>query len=256
MEKILPGGSRLRELVETGSTNTECLNAAMAGDPGSLWIRARMQTEARGSRGRGWTSYEGNLFASYLLLPQAPTGSLGQITFVAALAVYDALVQQIAKHGTELQIQLKWPNDVLLEGRKVCGILLESHEISGNRIVIVGIGLNCFSHPRETAFPATSLMEHGMNASAGEMLDRIVPLMDHWLGIWARGEGFPAVREAWTSRAKGIGHPIAAKLQDRESTGIFEAIDDAGRLVLRKKDGSKELISVADVFYLNSAKTG
>ncbi|MEM7461393.1 MAG: biotin--[acetyl-CoA-carboxylase] ligase [Pseudomonadota bacterium] len=256
MDKMLPGGSRLRELAETDSTNTECLDAAMAGDPGRLWIRARMQTEARGSRGRGWTSYEGNLFASYLLLPRAPTGSLGQITFVAALAVYDALMQQIAAQGAELKVELKWPNDVLLAGRKICGILLESHEISGERIVIVGIGLNCFSHPRQTAFPATSLMEHGINASAAEMLSRIIPTMDHWLEIWRRGQDFQYIREAWTSRAKGIGKRIAAKLHDRETIGIFEAIDDAGRLTLRKNDGSKELISVADVFYLNSAKTG
>lgn len=256
MDQVLPGGSRLRVLEETGSTNTECLDAAISGECGRLWIQAHRQTAARGSRGRQWTSYEGNLFASLLFNPTAPTAKLGQITFVAALAVHDALVQQIEAEGINAKIELKWPNDVLLQSSKVCGILLESHEISGIRIVIIGIGLNCFSHPQETTYPATSLQQHRIKGTARDMLNKIAPLMDHWLKIWECGNGFKPIRDAWMTRAKGVGSPIAVKLQDSEYTGIFEDIDDVGRLVLRKRDGSTELISAADIFFLNAAQTG
>lgn len=256
MDTVLPGGSRLRELVETGSTNTECLDAAISGEPGGLWILARRQTDARGSRGRQWTSYDGNLFASLLLNPAAPTPKLGQLTFVAALAVYEALAEQIEAKNISAKLELKWPNDILLESSKVSGILLESHEISGERIVIVGIGLNCFNYPRETSYPATSLLEYGINITARDMLNKIAPMMDHWLEIWERGNGFQRIREAWMNRAKGVGSPITVVLQDKEFNGIFENIDDAGQLVLGNNDGSKELISVADIFYLNSARIG
>ncbi|MGI9400169.1 MAG: biotin--[acetyl-CoA-carboxylase] ligase [Rhizobiaceae bacterium] len=235
--------------METDSTNTECLTAAKAGDTGPLWVLARRQTDARGSRGRHWTSYEGNLFASYLFVPQAPSTSLGQITFVIALAVHDALAQLIEEVEVDVNVALKWPNDVLLEGSKVCGILLESHEISEARIVIAGIGLNCFTHPGETSYPATSLAEHQINITARNMLDRIAPLMDYWLEAWEHGDKFQRIRDAWTNRAKGIGAQITVRLRETQHSGIFDCIDDAGRLVLRKDNGKREPISVADIFF-------
>lgn len=256
METLLSDGNRLMELEETGSTNTDCLQAAMAGDPGGLWISARRQTSARGSRGRNWTSYEGNLGASLLLRQPAPNGVLGQLTFVSALAVLGAMEELARESEAPVQIQLKWPNDILVNGAKACGILLESHEIKGTRYVIVGFGANCCSHPQDTSHPATDLMSNGVNVTARMLLDRISICMDRWLGIWDRGRGFARVRGSWLLAAKGVGDTIAVKLREREQTGVFEDLDETGRLVLRKRDGCREMISTAEIFYLNSTATG
>jgi BirA family transcriptional regulator, biotin operon repressor / biotin---[acetyl-CoA-carboxylase] ligase len=256
METLLPDGNRLTELEETGSTNSDCLQAAMAGDPGGLWISARRQSMARGSRGRDWTSYEGNLGASLLLRQPAPNALLGQLTFVAALAVHEAMEELARDSAAPVQIELKWPNDILANGAKVCGILLESHEIKGVRYVIVGFGANCCSHPQGTTHPATDLMSNGVNVTARMLLDRISICLDRWLGIWDRGRGFARVRESWLLAAKGIGDTIAVKLREREQTGMFEDLDETGRLVLRKHDGNREMISTAEIFYLNSTRAG
>src|SRR5882672_7612875 len=134
-----------------GSTNAEALRCARAGETGPLWITARAQSAGRGRRGRAWVSEPGNLYATLLLTDPAPPARAAQLSFVAALAVHDAIAQLAPSLAPRLA--LKWPNDVLCDGRKAAGILIEA-EGAHPLIVAVGIGVNCRHHPEVTEHPA------------------------------------------------------------------------------------------------------
>ncbi|MCG6857386.1 MAG: biotin--[acetyl-CoA-carboxylase] ligase [Salaquimonas sp.] len=250
---MLPTGYRLIELDETVSTNSACLEAAQAGDSGYLWIRAEHQLSGRGSRGRSWTSGPGNLFASLLLIDPAPSVALANLTFVAALGVHEAIAALAVAHGEDSDIRLKWPNDVLVSSRKVSGILLESHEINiggkRRRAIIIGIGINCMSHPHDVPTPATNLAVEGMTVSARDMMGRVALGVDNWLKRWDRGRNFDEIRRHWLSHATGLSKRIEVHLANRELTGIFEGIDETGMLRLRLDDGQLTTISSADVFF-------
>ncbi len=146
-------GVRLRTHDEVGSTNSEAINAARKGETGPLWITAGRQSAGRGRRGRVWISQPGNLHASLLLTDPGPLENWAQLSFVAALAVHDAVADVVPELKPLLEI--KWPNDLLLKGRKFAGVLIEG-EAGGEEkpgVVAMGIGINCVSHPTETNFP-------------------------------------------------------------------------------------------------------
>ncbi|MFZ1814482.1 MAG: biotin--[acetyl-CoA-carboxylase] ligase [Rhizobiaceae bacterium] len=251
----MPTGYRLRVLEETTSTNTACLDAATQGDPGRLWIMARRQTAGRGSRGRDWVSQEGNLFASLLLIDPAPRQKLGTLTFVVALAVRDTLADLFHQHGIVRDVSLKWPNDVLVSGRKVSGILLESHAIAGKGVLIAGVGVNCASHPDEVLHKATDLASEGLSISPEAFLKLMAGKLDLLVGQWARGEGFEPIRRKWLEKATGVGERIYVKMAGRELSGTFDTIDENGMLDLELDDGSIVKLSVADIFFSNPPKT-
>jgi len=147
-----------------GSTNAEALALARAGERASFWVSAQSQSAGRGRRGRSWVSEPGNLYASLLLFDPAPAERVAQLSFVAALAVRDAIAQ--AAPALTSRLSLKWPNDVLLGGEKVAGILIEGEVVRGQPVTaVVGIGINCVSHPSEAAFPATDLRAQGGDAT-------------------------------------------------------------------------------------------
>ena len=250
---MIPAGYRLIEVEETESTNSACLQAAKDGDPGHLWIRAERQMAGRGSRGRFWVSGPGNLFASLLLVDPAPVASLANLTFVAALGVHEAIAALAAAHGEASDIALKWPNDVLVSARKVSGILLESHELivagDARRSVIVGIGVNCMSHPRDVPYRATDLAVEGMPVPARDMMERVATGVDNWLKRWDRGTNFGEIRRHWLAHAANLSKRIDVRLPNREVSGIFEGIDDKGMLCLRLDDGDLATISSAEVFF-------
>jgi BirA family transcriptional regulator, biotin operon repressor / biotin---[acetyl-CoA-carboxylase] ligase len=245
----LPPEYRLVELAETESTNLACLEAAKNGASGGLWIVAKRQTAGRGSRGRQWVSAEGNLYASLLLDEQSEPEKLSQLTFVASLAVRDAILQLADEQSSVIEAKLKWPNDVLISEKKVAGILLESHMLDERRIVIVGIGLNCAHHPANTAWPATSLAEAGILINATIAVQAVAAHLDRWLKVWQNGQNFQAIRQRWLDAAKGVGEKITVRMADRELTGIFENLDDTGRLVLCKAGGDRIHVSAADIFF-------
>lgn len=249
MTASLPTGYRVVELAQTQSTNSACLEAAQRREACGLWIMARKQTSGRGSRGRNWESQEGNFFASLLLDTNAAPAWLSQLTFVTAIAVRNAIAQLAGDGENSPRLSLKWPNDVLIENRKVSGILLESHELDERRIVIIGIGVNCISHPQETSYPAADLAENGVHIDPGALLAVLTQHLDHWLGVWNEGRGFAAIRKQWLAFAKGVGGRIEVRLSKRNLEGIFEALDDQGRLILRRSDGQTETISAAEIFF-------
>jgi BirA family biotin operon repressor/biotin-[acetyl-CoA-carboxylase] ligase len=231
------------------STNAEALRQASRGDGGPHWITARAQTAGRGRRGRTWTSAPGNLYASLLLRDPGPPHRSAELSFVAALAVHDALTRLAPALAPRLK--LKWPNDVLADGAKLAGILIEGE--SGVPVTaVVGIGVNVRHHPDATEFPATDLAALGIPVTAEDVFGALSETMMERLAQWARGEGFVAVRSDWVLRAAGVGEDIRVRLPDGELKGRFADLDAAGRLVLVQEDGTTAVVAAGDVFPLQS----
>jgi BirA family biotin operon repressor/biotin-[acetyl-CoA-carboxylase] ligase len=237
-------GVRLLAHDVLGSTNAEALTRARDGDRGPLWITAQRQTAGRGRRGRPWVSEPGNLYASLLIGDPASPEHWPELSFVAALAVHDAVVER----ATQLkpQLTIKWPNDLLVSGRKFAGLLIEG-EGGAEGAVAIGIGVNCASHPTDTDYPAADLAAAGASIPAAELFAELSAKMLGRLAQWNRGDGFATVRTDWLARAVGLGEEIRVRLADREVIGRFEALDAAGSLVLRRADGKTETIAAGDV---------
>ena len=215
---------------------------------GPTWILARHQTAARGRRGRVWRNPPGN-FAATLVLPRPGDPAQAALrSFVAALALHDAL---LARTGAGARYALKWPNDVLLNGGKVAGILLERLETTG--ALAIGIGVNLAQAPgaddvEPGAVPPVALaQETGVLVGATAFLDALAPAFAHW-ELRLATYGFAPVREAWLSRAARLGQPVTARLPAEDITGTFETIDTAGHLVLRTPAGPRA-IAAADVYF-------
>jgi len=233
------------------STNSEARRRAEAGETGPLWITARRQTLGRGRRGRNWDTSEGNLAATLLMSTARSPGDAARTSFVAAVAVADAL----SAYLPDSLIRLKWPNDVLLEGRKACGILIESGRIAGtDRLwLAVGIGVNLAHAPQNIDRPATAVADHlraDMVAppTPREALDRLASAFAHRQDQWDR-LGFEPIVEAWTARAIGLGGPCAARLADETVEGVAEGLEPDGSLRLRLADGEVRRIAAGDVFF-------
>jgi BirA family biotin operon repressor/biotin-[acetyl-CoA-carboxylase] ligase len=239
-------GVRLASFDTIGSTNAEALARARTGERGPLWIVAREQTAGRGRRGRTWASRPGNLYATLLLGDPSPPEAAPQLSFVTALAVHDAIVYCRMDSG---RVRLKWPNDVLLDGAKISGILIEGE---GTRplVAAIGIGVNCVHHPDGAETRATDLAAAGVTVTVADMFQVLSGTMLERLGQWDRGRGFAAIRGDWLDRAAGLGGNVRVRLHDREFVGVFDSLDEQGRLLVRGADGVLEPVAAGDVFPL------
>jgi BirA family transcriptional regulator, biotin operon repressor / biotin---[acetyl-CoA-carboxylase] ligase len=232
------------------STNAAALRHSFehAGDVRPLWIVAREQTQGRGRRGNTWASPRGNLYATLLLHDSAPPPHAPELSFVAALAVLDAIAGRAPIVADRLA--LKWPNDVLCGGEKLAGILLEGRMLGETIAVAIGIGVNCMHHPAQTNYPATDLAAAGAEISADDLFTALSGAMLERLTQWRRGVGFAAIRRDWLARAAGLGELMRVRLPDREISGRYEGLDDSGCLVLRLADGALQTIAAGEVFAL------
>jgi BirA family transcriptional regulator, biotin operon repressor / biotin---[acetyl-CoA-carboxylase] ligase len=236
----------VRRYAVLDSTSDEARRLAAAGEEGPLWITAERQTAGRGRRGRSWVSEPGNLFATLLLGCAAPLQQCAQLSFAAALAAGDA----VASFAPNTRVTLKWPNDVLLDGRKTAGILLEATNAAGakNPSLLIGVGINLTSCPERADLPPTSLAAATGSAPAPDaVLARLAARWENWFALW-QTRGFPALREAWLARAAGLGDKLTAKLGDRELYGVFEDMDQDGALLLRCADGALRRVTAGEVF--------
>jgi BirA family transcriptional regulator, biotin operon repressor / biotin---[acetyl-CoA-carboxylase] ligase len=241
-------GYRLVAHESLDSTNAQALRLAFEhrGKTSPLWITARQQTAGRGRRGNTWISPTGNLYATLLLKDPAVPRNAPQLSFVAGLAVADAILD--CAPSLHDKLALKWPNDVLCDGAKLAGILLESHRLNIRLAVAIGVGINCLHHPAETSFPATDLAAAGAQVSPDDMFFALSGAMVQRLEQWRGGDGFAAIRSDWLDRAVGIGGDMRVRLPGRELFGRCEALDESGQLLLRLADGSLETIAAGDVF--------
>jgi len=249
MGSALPDGYRREHHDRLASTNAHALSVARSGAAGGLWVTAGEQTAGRGRRGRAWTTGAGNLAVSLMLLDPAPRAVAATLSFVAAVALHQAVVD-IAGPAAAERLKLKWPNDLLLDRLKVAGILVEGEKLaSGAFAVVIGIGVNCLSHPAVSEGPAAGdFSGRGLPVEAEPLFARLVVRMDEELRAWDRGRGFAGIRSAWLSRAIGVGEPIQVNLADSRVKGRFEALDEDGRLVLLREDGARQAIGAGDVF--------
>lgn len=250
-----PQGYGRHVLAEVDSTNAEAARMA-AQLSGPQWILGLRQTKGRGRRGRAWADPAGNFAATLLLHPRETPDQVALRSFVAALALYDAFV---AVTGRAAAFSLKWPNDVLLNGGKVAGILLESAgSAAGLSHIAIGIGVNLQSAPDTGAVeagatrPVSLLSETGVLVTPEEFLDALA-------AAYARYEtqfttyGFAPIRTAWLDRAARIGDVITARTMTSETTGTFETVDIQGNLVLKTSNGAVA-IPAADIYF--AAKGG
>lgn len=251
----IEAGAQLVALGTIGSTNKEARQRARLGEKGPLWITAAAQTEGRGRMDRTWVSPQGNLYASLLLTEPSPFERAPELAFVTALAVRDAVLDEARVLAPRLSF--KWPNDLLLAGEKCAGILIEGETGPDHSVcVIIGIGVNCVSHPPTasdrpaTDLGATDLGAHGAAVTAPQLFRRLSVSMIERIRQWDSGRGFAAIRTDWLAAAYGIGEDLAVRNGGREKRGRFGGLDQYGRLLLQLPGGLTENISAGDVFPL------
>lgn len=251
-----------------GSTNAEAMEAATRGDSGKVWYAALQQTEGRGRRGRAWESPYGNLAASLMIVPNADANALGSLGFVAGVALNAALqrILPTANLHTGLdgadaapgeavkRIVLKWPNDVLAEGQKLAGILLEAlKRPDGRTAIVIGFGVNVVAAPEGLPYPAASLRQFGSSANAETVFEALAESWVEAYTLWNDGIGLPGILARWRDNAAGIGAEVAVQRNNDVLRGVFETIDDAGRLIVRDNEGHRTAITAGDVHFGTTA---
>ena len=230
----------VRVVGETGSTNVDLLAAAEAGAVEGTWLRAERQTAGRGRVGRPWADGAGNLFASTIVRLEPGDPAAPMLTLVAAVALAEAVAAVAPGLAT-----IKWPNDLLIGGAKLSGILLER---GGGNVVVIGFGVNLASHPVLPDRPTTSLAEQGVAVEPAALLELLRDRFAKWLERW-RNHDLSSVRAAWEAMAHPRGTALRVRLPDGgEREGLFGGLDADGALRLLGRDGMVTLIHVGDVF--------
>lgn len=249
----LPPPYTLVQLGDVDSTNIEAHRRAEDGATHGLVISATSQSAGRGRRGRKWVSTVGNLYFSILLRPGTGISTSMQPGFVMANAIAES-IQSILPAGAT--VQTKWPNDVLVNGKKISGILLEGEMASDSKNmdwVVIGVGINVANHPGagQGNVISTALLDEGLSesidAAMGKLLKSIISEFDRGYKQWLNA-GFAPVGELWLSRAAGLGGPIEVRLPNETLSGTFNSLDENGALVLGLADGQERLISAGDIF--------
>jgi BirA family transcriptional regulator, biotin operon repressor / biotin---[acetyl-CoA-carboxylase] ligase len=231
---VLPDGWTLVALDSVGSTNDEAARLADAGAPEGTVVWSREQTGGRGRRGRHWASPVGNLYTSTILRPDCAAPRAAELGFAAALAVAD-----IVPAGREVRV--KWPNDVLVDGGKIAGILLESAVGQSGQVqhVVAGIGVNVGFAPQlpEMRYPGSAL-----SGSVETALEKLAAALAARLAEWRR-EGFATVRAAWLAKAGPLGAEVDVKLGEGLVRGRFAGLDREGALLLETASGPRRIVS-------------
>lgn len=238
-----------------GSTNAEAMALTREGR-GPVWVVARSQTDGRGRRGRVWETARGNLAASFGAAAAIDPAAAATLGFVAGLALEQALREVAASLSPRTaRPELKWPNDVVVDGAKLAGILLEADSLPDGRLaIVVGVGVNIVAAPEGLPYPATSLVARGDRATAEDLFEALGDAFVHWLDAWQEGEGMPVIRKAWMARAAGLGSQVEVDMGGRIVRGRFESLDERGRMVLRAPTGVATAISAGDVYFGSAAR--
>ena len=242
----------VRHVAETGSTNADVMALAQAGAAEGLWLRAGRQTAGRGRQGRAWDSPVGNLYASTLVRVRARDPQAATLALVAAVAL-DETVRVFAPHlsrppetGWTGGLTIKWPNDLLIDGAKLTGILLERSEDA----VVIGMGVNLTHHPKTLDRPTTSLAAHGIFVEPAPFLDTLAEIFACWLARW-RNDGLGPIRARWIERAHPRGTALSARTGDGGVIdGLFDGLNEQGALILRLADGTRHVMHAGDVFLI------
>ena len=238
---------RIEAHAELDSTNSEARRRAEAGEAGPLWITALTQSAGRGRRGRAWETARGNLAATLLFTTDLPPAQAAQVSFVAALAAADLADHHLGEGASAL----KWPNDLMIGGRKAAGILVESGaRADGGLWLAVGMGVNLAHAPANVERPAVAFSEL-LTTPPPEPLEALNILSERleiWRKLWV-DKGFAPIATAWSARAYGLGQPCEARLPNQTHRGMAEGLEADGALRLRLADGAVLRITAGDVFF-------
>ena len=253
----------IRTVAETGSTNADMLGLARSGAAEGLWLRAGRQTSGKGRQGRAWDSPEGNLFVSTVVRVRPGEPPAATLALVAAVALEETVAVFLRHPGKSRDLRadstaerdpgfrrgdglvIKWPNDILIDGAKLSGILLERTDDA----VVIGFGVNLAHHPVDIDRPATSLAAHGPAPDPAIFAETLAESFARWLSRWR--DGIAPVRERWLARAHPVDTALTARLADGSSVdGLFGGLDSQGALILRLADGTSRVIHAGDVFLL------
>lgn len=235
------------------------MSQARAGEAGPLWIVAHRQEAGRGRRGNAWASAPGNLTASVLWpVPGVAPGHLAELGFVAGVALVAALddacggAPGYAPGDPARSVRLKWPNDLMLGGAKLAGLLLEAETLpGGRRAVVIGFGVNVAAAPE--GLGAACLATTGYVDGPETLLEHLSDRLAAETRAWDGGQGFGCVRERWLARAAGLGTEIAVRSGGQTLTGVFETIDEGGRLVILSPDGTRRTVTAGEVHFGTAA---
>lgn len=245
---LVPAGTDAFFVAECGSTNNLATEAGHHGMTGPTWYVAGKQTAGRGRRGREWTSEAGNLFCSYLFKPKEECETITALPFIVALAVRDTLIA-LGCHPE--QIKCKWPNDVLVDERKISGILIESSASSGKKpdFIVIGIGINLTHKPDNSMFPAASLQD---TIGSGQLIPdkafkQLAANLHQRLDNWS-GSDMSALVDEWSSCAWGIGARREIRTHNEAFHATVIGLGPDGGLNLRLDDGTSKRLYAGDVF--------
>lgn len=245
----MPSSFRVAAFDVLDSTNTTCAELARNGEVAGLVVVADHQTKGRGRRGRQWVSEQGNLFCSILMRPTCSMQEASNVSFIAALAIYETVFSLVSDQ--HLKVECKWPNDVLIEGKKISGILLETvlnpltNEFTG---LIIGMGINICYAPDNTLYPCAYLQEYARKEVTREdILTLLLSSFSQWWDRW-QANGFGPIREHWLKNAKGVGETITVNYPNHSLYGTFEGLDSDGALIL-KHEGTETLVTAGDIFF-------
>ena len=229
---------------EVSSTQDLALRLAQNNALEGTVVVSNSQTQGRGRFGRQWLSLPGGLYFSIILRPEFKrVADIGSITMVAGLSLLEAI-----KEATSLQCRLKWPNDILLYGKKVCGILANIDFFSGNiRYIVIGVGLNISNRIDDLSEVAVTLESQTQQpVSPVNLLTTALRRLEEDYYIFSES-GFIAFKERWLANAAFIEEPITVKCFDQSLRGIIDGVSDLGQLRLRLDDGQVKLISSPDI---------
>jgi BirA family transcriptional regulator, biotin operon repressor / biotin---[acetyl-CoA-carboxylase] ligase len=260
--RAVSAGYRLAAFDQIGSTNTEALARARAGERGPMWFVTSEQTAGRGRRHRPWFAPRGNLASSVLELIDISPAVAATLGFAAGLAIESALRKTSLEASARsagldtMEFLLKWPNDVLVGQKKLVGIGLEAEAVGDRLAVVVGIGTNVVAAPEGTPTPATSLAALGVNVAAEDLFSALSDTWAEYRGVWDDGRGFGEIRRKWLERAAGLGQDVSIQSGASTIVGTFDTIDDTGCLIVATSDGKRIPIAAGDVYFGAAASAG
>ncbi len=242
----LPPAYRLVTLDRVGSTNDEARRLAEMGAPEFTLVWAREQFSGRGRQGRAWTSPPGNLYCSLVLRPPVALARAMELSLVAALGLGEGIAPLLPP-GVDLRY--KWPNDVLLDERKVSGILLESalRPEGGLDFLVLGTGVNVASYPDQARLPATSLAAVGAEGiDVRDMLEAYIRQFQLWYTIWL-AQDLPPIRAQWQKRAWRLGERLEMNVGEASLAGRFDGLAPDGAMMLTLDDGTQRRVNAGEV---------
>ncbi|KJC35901.1 biotin [Bradyrhizobium sp. LTSP885] len=256
--RAITAGYKLAAFDQIGSTNAEAMRLAREGERGPMWFVTPEQTAGRGRRQRAWVAPRGNLASSVLEVMDVQPAVAATLGFAAGLSLVAALQRVSIEAALRLgpgspKYTLKWPNDVLADGKKLSGILLEAETIGDRLAVVVGIGTNVVAAPEGTPTPAVSLAALGVQIGAEELFRALSDAWVEFRGIWDNGGGFADIRRLWLERAAGLGDRVAIQTGNAALEGTFDTIDDTGCLIVRTADGRRMPVTAGEVYFGSAA---